>query len=245
VMLFSGVGIVRAIISWRLVDALPLIWVPAYVLSMWVFGLTPSEWYAAPTIPLIYVAFAYGMAGSTSYLRLRREVAWKTLVALPVFCVGAVVFLAMLFGGVVNGYSLITQDPFGHNNPLQGRHAQLARAVDREMEKRGERSADIVTFEVGRMGFETSGRVHDILGLVSPEVVRHGKEDPMWLVRRYDPEYLVLTSYRRHPLTGPILRSAVRKREYKPVYTYSYPNKKKQFQVYHRAEQWQSKRKAT
>jgi hypothetical protein len=239
VIFFSGVGLVRAIVGWRLVDTLPLIWVPAYVLSMWVFGLTASEWYAAPTIPLIYVAFVYGMAGSASYLGSRREAAWKTLVALPAFCVGAVVFLAMLFGGAVNGYTLITKDPFGHDIPLRERHAQLAKAVDREMEKRGERSADIVTFEVGRMGFETSGRVHDIRGLVSPEVVRHGDEDPMWLVRRYDPEYLVLTDSPRYRLTRPIFRSVLFKRGYEPVYTYIYPHKPKNkifrvFRVYHR-----------
>lgn len=234
VIFFCGVGIVRAALEWPSRLSLPLLWLPVYVLTFWAVGLAPSPWYYAPTIPLIYVAFVYGAVGDLGSLR-SRESLLNTPGALAVLVLVGTVYSAMLLGAAADNYSRLTKDPLGANTPQQTRHAELAAAVDRQMERRSESSADVVTFEVGRMGFETEARVHDILGLVSPEIVEREIENSMHLVNRYNPEYVVVNRNRSYPLSAPILRSDKFSSIYEPVYTFEQQGRRSDFIVYHRS----------
>jgi hypothetical protein len=215
-----GVGIVRAGREWRNPHVLVLFWIPSYILMFYLSGMRSSHWYYVPLFPVLFASFAYGSAwlirSLSGDLRSRR-----TIFLAPAIGAVVLVYAALLVGGINDTYDQISRDPFGSRAFQNDRHHMLAKVIREDMRHRGLEQADVIAFEVGYLGYYVPGRVFDILGLVSPDVVKKGgfRKDPLYILRHYKPEYAAITVAKRNPATGPVAQSKLFRNNYEVIYS--------------------------
>jgi hypothetical protein len=112
----------------------------------------------------------------------------------------------------------IARDPLGELRYEGDERRRLCRKILADIDRRHLAEVDTVAFEVGILGYRLPGRVHDILGLVSPEVLEHGgAKNPLYLIHEYEPEYVVICDSPSYPPTGPIIRSEEFQSTYHPM----------------------------
>lgn len=188
-------------------------WAFMYVTAMYLAGAPHFGWYYAPVIPVLFGGFSAGLSLTASYAARHRAVQAKA----PVATAFGVLLVAIC------GYALYSYDRVGDvlaktAGSANGIQHRMAQAVMTDMRREGVSGADVVTREVGYMGYlsaRTDSRVHDLMGLTSLEAHRHS-EQPMYLIRKYDPEYVVLTISGRN---RPILNSETLEEDYERIFS--------------------------
>jgi hypothetical protein len=196
------VGGLRLLPSWRDPLLLLAVWVPSYVALFEAWDFPPEGWYYPPIFPALFGAAALG----ADFLA-RRWVWPGTLVAATLLSLALV--------------SL----PFGvtTNIPVEKPQEVLARAVVDDARNKGVKGPEVVAYEVGYEGYlvhEAGGRVHDILGLVSPDAVEAGSwRNSLYLMSKYDPDYVVIEDTENWPPTAPLLTSGVLEEDYEHIYS--------------------------
>jgi hypothetical protein len=219
-ILVAGVGVVRAAYQWRNPWALVLLWIPFYVTMFYVSGMRSARWYYVPLFPVLYFSFVYGARWLVERLP-RGSHSHRSAFFMPAASVILLVYGALLISGMSETYHRISSDPFGERAFQTDRHHVLAKVIRRDMQDQGLERTSVMAFEVGYIGYYVPGRVHDILGLVSPDVVKKGgfRKNPLYILEHHKPRYAAITVTKRNPATGPIARSEEFQDNYKVIYT--------------------------
>ena len=90
------------------------------------------------------------------------------------------------------------------------------------MRRKGLGTASIVAAEVGALGYFIPGEVHDILGLVSSDLLgSSSSERALFMMDRYDPDYVVITDENQYAPTGIVHQSRALQERYEPIHTVS------------------------
>lgn len=229
VLAFAVLGLLRAGIRWRNSSALIVLWAPLYISAYWLSGAPSHGWYYAAAIPGIYAALAWGASWPlrplSEHLRCSRLRSVAT--AQSFTTVGVMLVLGAAYIGVLANLASASVDriPYPETQPAFGElqpseKPELAQAIIVDISERGIQDPDVVAYEIGYLGYMVPGRVHDILGLVSPDALENGgHRNPMYLIKKYNPEYVVIREAPNSVPSGPILRDRGFQSTYYPIFT--------------------------
>jgi hypothetical protein len=134
----------------------------------------------------------------------------------------AVIWAGVLVVSVWTGaYALryVQADPLGTEHRANAHLYRFALAVRADSERHGIKDPDVLAMEVGWLGYYSGGKVHDMLGLVSPEITEtpnERKNVSKMFQHRY-PDYIVAPAWPDHPTLIPVLGTKRFQRYYKPV----------------------------
>lgn len=207
--------------AWRFRDrdGTALVFGPANLALYHVAAMPNSLWYYGPTMQGAFGLLLVGLFAIAAGLR-RVPRAGAALAWLPV-AVGLVA--AALFS--LNTVNTVRRDPWGRSfNDAATTHPfndlrVITDQVERRIREHGETAPDILAYEVGLLGWFAGGKVRDVLGLVSPEVLAAAPADrPLLLLERYRPRYAALVDSPTYPPTAPIIQSRAFLAAYRPVY---------------------------
>jgi hypothetical protein len=200
----AGLGICRALLSRDRRDHVLFLWGGVYLVAFTVGRAPDSPWYYAPLVPIMFASLAYGLEGAASCVGRRVRF-------------GGPIVLALTFGFVA--FLAVPADWVGERDP-DNEKRQLVSAVLSDMERRDMDSARILAFEVGYIAYTVPGRVYDLLGLVTPgfQPCLTG-EDGNGVLRRLQPDYVLVIDEGQFLATGCIHRSAVLAGEFRTILT--------------------------
>jgi hypothetical protein len=210
VLALGLLGIALGAHRWRAPQNLFFLWGGAYLALFTASRIPESPWYAAALLPVLH----QGAVAATRALQvaLRRVfMGGGTRLTYLVWLPAA----AQLVAATIATGRAVRTDPLGRNSNVTAEHRLLAELVLEDMRSRGRAEASVLAFEVGYLGYLIPGRVHDVLGLVSPEVVERGPLDgPMHLLSRHQPDYAVLVDARLSPPLSPLVESRAFREQY-------------------------------
>jgi hypothetical protein len=92
--------------------------------------------------------------------------------------------------------------------------------VNEDARRHGIKKPDVLAYEVGFLGWGVDGRVHDMLGLVSPSAI--GEDGSLHSGRLFhltDPDYVVAREMPSYPILSPVYRSRKFEEEFRPVHS--------------------------
>ena len=217
----AALGAVRSLAHFARRSAVVDAWMLSYGVVFVVARAPDSPWYYAPVIPALAVSFAHG-ADAFVRLILRgtdwSEDSWNNAYRLTMSCVLATVLVAC----VVRTARFIAADPWGRGFAASDERRLLSGAIRADMRRKGLGTASIVAAEVGALGYFIPGEVHDILGLVSSDLLgSSSSERALFMMDRYDPDYVVITDENQYAPTGIVHQSRALQERYEPIHTVS------------------------
>jgi hypothetical protein len=164
----AAAGLLHALGRWREPDALPRLWAIAHLALFTASRIPETPWYYAAALPSLALAEVVG----ADLLRLGlRGRGVPAMMALAVSGAPLLVHAALAGRALVR---TVAQDPWGARRLEGEEHVGLAKRIDADRVERGRAQATIIAAEVGILGYMVPGRVHDLMGLVSPQVVAQG-----------------------------------------------------------------------
>lgn len=221
-LLVAGIGIVKAILHWRDARNLVFIWIITYVAMFALWHMPHSPWYYAPVIPVIYVAFVFGAKWvySLTVNFIQSSGTYSMPSAMLVAQMILIVLIVQFIFTAQASYQQIEADRFGEHVYKNEERRVLGEVVLNDMTVRNITNTSLMAFEVGYLGYNIPGEVHDILGLVSPDVVKNGgMKNPTYILDKYKPEYAVIVDAYGYPPTAPIYQSFEFQSNYKELFS--------------------------
>ena len=201
-------GLLLGAAGCRAPERLLFLWGVVYLLVFTASRIPESPWYAAALLPVLYQGAVEATRTAAGALRRRfgrpalARIAW-----LPIAAALAAAALATV--------QAVRADPLGTLSGGTAEHRLLAETVLDDMRARSLPQASVLAFEVGSLGYLVPGRVYDVMGLVSPEVVARGPDaGPQELLLRHHPDYAVVADKRLSPPLSALVESRAFREEY-------------------------------
>ena len=203
----TGVGILQFLKRWREPASLLVLWAPGSIILYFIQGLPPHPWYYAPPIPVFYLACIFGAHyiykcgfGGFNALKSNLSLVKSICALLPILLV-----LTMWSFEVSKIGPGLKNNPYGLLSYQTETRRVFSEVIIKDMKSRGLKQVNLLAFEVGFLGYFVPGITHDLLGLVSPEVVKNGGfKNSGFLLDKYQPEYVVIMDTNRYLPTGHI-----------------------------------------
>ena len=190
------VGLFEAVIR----DRRWLIWPIWAALYTGVYGLLHVPlyyWYYAPLLPALAVIGALGILRLADWLTAAAQRIWSVQTRPAAYRALAVVVLI--------GPPLVAQIQLARHwerlvpFPFVPSYRDLGRWLAQETPA----DASIGTLEVGLLGYYSGRQMVDFAGLLQPPTARHvARDDFLWAVETYQPDYVVWSPDRDHWLTN-------------------------------------------
>ena len=216
------IGILKAIWQWKDASNLVFIWAFLCIVIFTLLHAPNSPWYYAPVIPVIYALFLLGanLVHDSAVKFMQSHNKYYMPLAILIAQIVLIIFIVQFVFTVQASYQQIKTDPFGEHVYENEERRFLSQVVLNDMAKRNITNTTVMAFEVGFLGYNIPGQVHDILGLVSPNVIKYGgKKNPMYILDTYEPEYVVIVDAFLYPPTAPIYQSFVFQSNYNELYS--------------------------
>jgi len=221
-LFIAGIWVVKAILSMRDAVNLVFIWIIPYVLMYVVMRMPHSPWYYAPVIPVVYASFVCGAQYiyNRAIFFIRSSSNYFMPLAILITQIVLVILIGLFIFTAQASYQQIKADKFGEHVFQNEERRYLAEVVLSDMTMRNVKSTTVMVFEPGYIGYNIPGQVYDILGLVSPDVVKQGgRKNPTYVLDKYKPEYAVIVDAYAYLPTAPIYQSFDFQSNYKELYS--------------------------
>jgi len=199
VLLFGGWGLAE--VYRRARPLVPLVaWTALYLLA---FTRAPNfMWYYAPAMPGLI------MLGAAGLFRLARAIPtggrmerWTATLHKPAAVVVAAVLLLIASADLVDHRVTLART---HGTEVTDTYRAMGEWLNRNTPPQ----AVVATPEVGYIGYFSHRRILDLAGLCSPDVIGYLKRRAYpEIVRKYEPDFVALTTEGGRPLHRTIIRS--------------------------------------
>ena len=217
----AGIGLLRFLKRWREPASMLVLWAPINIALYLIQELPPHPWYYAPPIPIFYLAFIFGAHyiykcgfGGFAALKYNLSLVKSICALLPILLV-----LTMWSFEVNKTVTGIKNNPYGLKSYQTETRRIFSEVIVKDMKSRGLKQVNLLAFEVGFLGYFVPGITHDLLGLVSPEVVKNGGfKNSFFLLDKYQPEYVVIVDTNMYLPTGPINQSYKFQSNYEAIF---------------------------
>ncbi|MFA0227634.1 hypothetical protein AB4491_01435, partial [Vibrio sp. 10N.261.45.A7] len=217
------VGFTFSIFNIKQRGSLVFLWSVFYVLMFQFKGMPHSPWYYAPIIPVFYALVYYTSIKLLSF-SFGKIVAKQSMKNKLYFASTVVLLVCCLFSAYIevkNNVNRFESDFLGANTYLNEERRVMSDVILSDMNDSGMTEASVYAFEVGYLGYEIPGKVYDILGLVTPEVVDNGgyRNYSVELLEKYKPDYVVIVDTPYYLPVTKVLTSKSFLIGYEPIFT--------------------------
>lgn len=199
------------------------VWCFLYVGMFYFKGMPNSPWYYAPILPPVIALFALTSINIVQFLDGKIQSYGKiSSYFFPIINVLILSLMIIFFQSEsVKTFNHIKNDFMGHVTYKNEERRILADQILIDMQAEGKKVASIYAFEVGYLGYFIPGKVWDLLGLVTPEVVTNGgyKKYAVKLLESNKIDYVVIVDTLFYQPVSEILKSEFFNLNYYPIYT--------------------------
>jgi hypothetical protein len=200
-------------------------WIVLYPLMFRVAGIPSHPWYYVPILPVLLALAAVGayqvgayqlrVLWHTSELR-ERATSWYMRPLLL-----SAILLLVLSYDAERWQAHFEVSPWGEGITEGDARYRLAQAITEDIRERGVENPDVMAYEIGHLGWQVGeipgARIHDILGLTSPEAYgEKGEWKPENLLRS-DPEYIMIHRSPNYPPVRWLYRSGILENRYERI----------------------------
>jgi len=217
------VGLVYAFYRWRSRLGLLFVWGGLYIGMFIIKGMPHSPWYYAPVIPVFLSLFVLTALTMMTFLYNKSSQKCFCIKAVTLLLNAAIliVIVSFLTMEIKNNYNHITTNFLGKSTYEHEERRVMANIILKDMQENNIRSTTVYAFEVGYFGYYIPGKIYDLLGLVTPEVVDNGgyKKYSVRLLEKYKTDYVVIVDTPFYIPVSRILTSKFFILNYHPIFS--------------------------
>jgi hypothetical protein len=200
-------------------------WIVVYPLMFRVAGIPDHPWYYVPILPVL---LALAVVGAYQVGAYQLRVLWHssdlreraTSTYMPLLLLSTVLLLSLSYDAE-RWQSRFEVSPWGEGIKEDDARYRLAQVIAEDIRERGVENPDVMAYEIGHLGWQVGeipgARVHDILGLTSPEVYGEKEEWKPQNLLRYDPEYIMIHHSPNYPPVRWLYRSGILENRYERI----------------------------
>lgn len=199
------------------------VWCFLYVGMFHFKGMPNSPWYYAPILPPLIALFVLTSLGIVKFLDEKIQSINKIYFYIFSLLNILIILLMVAFfqSEAKKTFDHINNDFMGHMTFKNEERRILANQIMDDMQAEAKNNASIYAFEVGYLGFLVPGKVWDILGLVTPEVVANGgyKKYSVKLLEDNLIDYIVIVDTPFYQPVSEILKNKFFNLNYYPIFS--------------------------
>ncbi|QSZ40924.1 hypothetical protein GJV85_01950 [Sulfurimonas aquatica] len=225
-IIFSSIvviGIVQSFVN-ILKDKSNLIFVWSFLyIGMFILKHMPhSPWYYAPVLPIFISLFVIVLSSMIEFIHRKvcTSSSFRTYSLSLINILLVVVALGFFTGEVNKTYLHLKNDFLGLNTYKNEERRQMSEIILKDMKEDKKDKVSIYAFEVGYLGYMIPGKVWDLLGLVTPEVVKNGgyKKYSVQLLQNHDIDYVVIVDTVFYQPVTDVLQNKYFNTNYEPIF---------------------------
>ncbi len=215
-------GLFFNLIKWKKRHSLMFLWVPFYIAMYAGKGMTASLWYYAPVLPVLISLFVLSLINIIAHIHTASlNNMYHQYITMPLASIAITFTSAQFFINEVSQTIYKIQNDFlGQITFNNEERKVMSDIILKDMAENGKKNTTIYSFEVGFFGYYIEGKVYDLLGLVTPEVVDNGgyQKYSVTLLEKYKTDYVVIVDAEHYEPVSKLLKSAIFRDNYTAIF---------------------------